>query len=492
MTVHYEITQLPYRDRKNHALWIILPIILVVATWILYPKGYAFSDPVAYLKRASEFTNLGQWEFNHPFDHRLGLLISHWLSFKAFGVSTWSAYLPQIVIFCILLISVLQKVPTPSGRLYAIATLLLLLPQTVTVFPDLGVATFMFLAVLILERRQGALRGVLFIFAAFSAFLFKETAVFLIVLFLALLVNDVIRQKSQYAGRIIFYASAITAAVLVSALYLMAYQGLVGDPFARLTTTENFGEKHLWSMSGLGDLLKRLIIDPPGFLLGYTGGTILLALLGAILEIQKNGKHKVIASYLFVGLTLFIFASVSLSSYHPLPLMDRMSAFIIPPMAVLAANVLPKLADRMTSAQASQQAIKAMFLLLAVHWAGVPIAKEFHRGNTSQLHDMRQNIASEMIIDPRAHLLVAENRTPMMLDIYFDFDGPDPSRVTVCPESLDRLDAGTTFVLIDYPRARFLARAYGSETCTTELEAIVRQAEFEILVDEPWLFVARR
>ena len=83
-------------------------ILAFVLLWLLCPVVYSFSDQVQYLTRAYFMAEIGGWPMSHHFDHRVGLLFPHWISYRIFGVNDLSSFLPQLVFLLIILLTVLH------------------------------------------------------------------------------------------------------------------------------------------------------------------------------------------------------------------------------------------------------------------------------------------------------------------------------------------------------------------------------------------------
>ncbi|MDU8946134.1 glycosyltransferase family 39 protein [Ovoidimarina sediminis] len=478
--------------RKYERIDIYISLTTAVVLWVAYPKLYVFSDPSAYLALAHDLPSISQWNFDSPFHHRLGLVAMHWISFQVFGVNEWSAFLPQFLLFSLILICVLQKVSTCFGKAYAIVTLYLLMPQAVTVFPDLGASAFMFLAILGLERRERWFQGAGFASAAFVAFLFKMTAAFVAVPFLIILIADAAKIRRGVAFPFIFYVWTIVTSATLLLLYFAFMKALTGDPLARLNAVEAVADAHLWTVSDSGDLVRRLLIEPVGFFWGYAGGAFLLAIIGSIRAISVCDRDRTIALYFLTGLFLFVFSSVSLSIYQPLPLADRMVAFLIPPLAVLSANLLPHLAQGLQMNRAGSNIMLGCLLFFAVHQTAVPIALEAYYRIKSNLNSARHFISDQMLKDPNLILVLSEPRTASRMNIYFQYEDVDEDRFVVCPASKEFEGISRPIVFIDREISSFLRDSYGEKECSLELESLTREVGLSILFDTSRVFLATK
>jgi len=466
-----------------------LALVLVVLLWLVFPKVYAFSDPVMYLELANDFSSFAEWQFNHPFENRLLLNFSHWVSYSAFGVSVLSSFLPQLLLYLVLVVVVLSQCETPTSKIFAVVGLLLLFPQSLTVFPDLGVATFMFLSVVVLKKRQGWRRGLVFSLLAFSAFLFKLTAVFLIVPYAIACLRDSFSESDGSKGAYLFHAGVLVTMLLLTSIYLVVMLLLSGDPLARLSTANSFGDEHLWQLRNIGDAIQRLLVQSPIFFSNYLGIILFLCLIGSVFFIFEGGNQKQISEYLVVSIFLFLFASSSLSTYNPLPLFERMVAFIVPPAVVVAANFIPILVGRVATGEVAQKGMTIVFFGFALHWSFLAMVDEYVR-NSQSIHHARAEAAEIMEDREDAILLLAEERTFGMLGIHLGFNTDFQDRSFACLADFNFVADTNYVVLIDAYMARFLSGAYGDETCARELKAWAISNNLEVVSEADHYFFA--
>ncbi len=198
--------------------------IIVLILWTLHPKTFEFSDPVAYLTLAYNFPNILDWPMNNPFQHRIGLLFVHWLSYSVFGYNEIGAFLPQLGFLIIIFFLVGQYCNNLFEWLIAGLILLLLIPQSINVFPDLGASALMLASILLLDRRTDWRFGVAFSIVGFVAFLIKETAYFLAAPYFIILVVDLLKRNSGCSfSSIKFFASSAITGIFLIATYFIFY-----------------------------------------------------------------------------------------------------------------------------------------------------------------------------------------------------------------------------------------------------------------------------
>lgn len=520
--------------------------LLFVAAWLWLPKIYALSDPVGYLLRAWNLGGLAEWgpvgfrrwtfEWARiaqpdplPFDYRLGLLLPHWAAYQLLGVSHFTSFLPQLGFLLVLLFCVLHCCRGLAQRLVAAAALATLLPFSVDVYPDLGVACMMFLALLLLDRGRGhglgsgrqALYGMAFSLAAFYAFLVKLTALFLLAPFLMMLAADWLRRQSALR----FYGAAALTGMALLAAYLLFCHLIYGDPFSRLHAINKVGEKHLWNMQGADAYLHRLFIAPAGFFWGFFGVAFALALAQAGVTLwqgrgqrkggpgepgRKDSRLQLIALYFLAGLAFALFTPTSFTSWQPLPLSERMFLFLAPAMAVLAARLVGDLwrfgfrgcwsglgAGRRQEPRRPSMAARTMAVALLLATAYPGASKLFNMGSNPRLpsgEEARRMAMQALRENDQALLLVADDRSYEYLILYARFDPALYSRVRHCEAAPapSGADAGNvSAIYVDKPLGDFLHRAYGRRHCSDELLALAAAHGFETLVARGGIYLGQ-
>jgi len=161
---------------------------------------------------------------NNPFQHRIGLLFVHWLSYSVFGYNEIGAFLPQLGFLIIIFFLVGQYCNNLFEWLIAGLILLLLIPQSINVFPDLGASALMLASILLLDRRTDWRFGVAFSIVGFVAFLIKETAYFLAAPYFIILVVDLLKRNSGCSfSSIKFFASSAITGIFLIATYFIFY-----------------------------------------------------------------------------------------------------------------------------------------------------------------------------------------------------------------------------------------------------------------------------
>jgi len=258
--------------------------VLFLFIWLVFPKEYIFSDPMYYAVKANDLANLANWSMGNPRDHRLGLLLVQWASQWAFGYSSISYFLPQIVLLLALNTMVLQQCSNAMEQAVAGTTLSILLPQSVTIFPDIGAATFMFAAVLFLSKRDEWWRAIVFVALGFLAFLFKLTAYWLVFPFAILAIQDLLGRRGNVAY---YFAASIIGLVLLLA-YFWFYQSLFDDPFLRLKIVSSFGPKHLWAAKSVQALIVLLTTEPFSIFYGTFGLAFFFSLIGGLATFSSH------------------------------------------------------------------------------------------------------------------------------------------------------------------------------------------------------------
>lgn len=465
--------------------------IIVLTLWTLHPKTFEFSDPVAYLRLAYDFPNILDWPMDDPFQHRIGLLFVHWLSYSVFGYNEIGAFLPQLGFLMIIFFLVGQYCKNWFEWLIAGLILLLLIPQSINVFPDLGASALMLASILLLDRRTDWRFGVAFSIVGFAAFLIKETAYFLAAPYFIILVVDLLKRNSSCSLSSInfFISSAITAFFLIAA-YLIFYGYFFENPLGRFNTISNYGTRHLWILESNSQLLNRLFIAPIFAFLVYFGASFLVACLASIILVKERSSHQVVSIYFISGLLLFIFGTTSFTSYQPLPLMSRMFSFLVPVTAILCARSISSIL-RYSGDKNRKSAVIALILSLFITYNTVStISRSFYLASQSDLHNVRITVVEFLTRNKAARLIVAEPRTAKMINIYNGFDESINAQIRACSDLIN-ISGITEFVFfVDHEKAKFLTNAYGTETCTEDVQKLAKKVGATQQINNEKIFLA--
>jgi hypothetical protein len=456
---------------------------LTVLLWLAWPKRFVLSDPAFYAARAHDLADIAQWPMDHPFDHRVLLLLLNNVSQGLFGATPFAAALPQLLALLAMLLLAFRLCRSLTERTAAAAVLLLLLPKAAHAGPDLPAAAGMFAALVVLSERRSARGGVLFAALAFLAFLVKMVAWWLIVPLLWALVSD-LRRGAPTRG---FHAAALISGALLGAGFLAVYAAVYGQPFLRFEAASAY-QGHAWAIESATALARRLVLDPFIHLQGHFGPAALLAALGLVLRFREV---ETAAVFLIGGLLLLTFSSVSLAEYQPLPL-DRLRIFapLAPVLAVLAGKGAAALVEAAgPGAAGRRRALAAVALLFVAAFSAAHCALEFREARAalrSERHLALTHAAEAARRGPGA-LIAAEPRTVELFDLFAGHRLAPGFRVAACPDAQDIAppEPGETLLLFaDRPRARFLERAYGARTCPAEIEAAAKRLGARTVVDD--------
>ena len=495
--------------------------LLFIVAWWLWPKAYHFSDPVGYLLRAWNLADIGQWgalgfrrwafEWAHsaeadplPFDYRLGLLLPHWLAYKLFGPGDVASFLPQLVFLLIILFAVLRYCDTLLQKLCAAAVLALLLPFSADVYPDLGVACFMFLALCLLRRgvgeggaapgssRRQALYGAAFSLVAFYAMLIKLTAYFLIAPFLFALLSPWARGGRDGIGA--FYASAMLSGFALLVAYAVLCHYLYGDATSRLDTVNKVGARHLWAIEGWHAYARRLFIEPARFFFGLYGVAFFLALAQAVRTLAARAERdglRLVAVYFLAGIVFGVFTPTSLRDWQPLPLSERMFLFLAPALAVLTARWLGDLwnwrprqttGPRQALARYAPRAAAGALLLAAAQPGALAFYQSVVNAHPSSAEQARRMATRLLREHDNAVLLTAEDRSYEHLVVYAGFDEAFYRRARHCGPP--PAEGAHLVVYIDRGLGRFIERAYGRRACIDALLELAAARGLATLIDD--------
>jgi len=200
-----------------------------------------------------------------------------------------------------------------------------------------------------------------------------------------------------------------------------------------------------------------------------------MACLASIILVKKRSSHQVVSIYFISGLLLFIFGTTSFTSYQPLPMMSRMFSFLVPVTAILCARSISFIL-RYSGVKKRNSVVIVLFLSLFITYNTVStISRSFYSASQSDLHNVRIMAVEYLIRNKTARLIVAEPRTAEMINIYNGFDASINAQILACSD-LTTISKFTKLVFfVDHNKAKFLTSAYGTETCTKEVQKLAKQ-----------------
>lgn len=418
--------------------WPVLGLILLIYTffWIIAPHMLILSDPwgyseLAYALSAGEFLNEDP---GNIFVHRLGATLVPGLIYKLFGVSIYTTNLWPFATALLTLVTLWVALPDRASRIVAVAlcaTNPVFFEFSKNLYPDIIAAAFMTLSTLFLVRREnylpsrlGWLYPVFAICCLFMAFLAKLSAYWVAPVWIVVFALDMKARRHDLFRH--FYLPALLTGIALGALYLVYNAWAWGDPLIRFSNVSDVVEAGLWAINGPDAdqvMLKRLTIEPVGFLLKTLG----IVLVPALVAIPFIPRHlRIWAGYTFCCLFFFWFGTSSFSSYQPLPMYDRYILPVLPGLCILAghflANIrLPQLQDRPAWQLVPAGIVVAISVLLfnsyLSGWRDSLWVEQLAIGT----------VQSDLAENPDAQLLVItlESRSPDALKFFFGYDYPD-------------------------------------------------------------------
>lgn len=469
----------------------ILGCAAAAALWMLYPQRFNPSDPWAYSQNAWEISrslaNFLADAPNHPFSHRLAVTVPVAALYALFGVSVWITNLwPLLGVFAVIAALCFAL---PSNRERALAVFLCvtcvgLLRQSTQLYADIIAMGFLFPGAVVLQHRARTLArgGVAFALLVFAAFLAKETAYWVLPLWIYALASD-LRAGDRTTARRFHLGSAATMAVLGVA-YMVFCRHVWGHPLARLISVQELTGHHLWSWQNATgyDWFKRLALSPVKLLLVDFGPALLLALgaLWAAREAPRSRERRFWTVYSGSMILLFWFGSTAFTRYEPLPALPRMVLPAIPGLFVLAAGLAPRLwGPRSGWARAAVFASLLPLIAYAFTW-------DFSADPRERAADL---VRAEVAKGRRVLLLTADVRSPGHLAFYFGYDLPAnlvirdieslvEARVDPRPSGLNG-DFDTVFLFSNRALSKILFDTYANENFAPRLEALELPVVFE-------------
>ena len=289
----------------------------------------------------------------------------------------------------------------------------------------------MTLSTLFLGRREhylsvklGWLYPAFAVFCLFLAFLAKLSAYWVAPVWIVVFALDMKARRHDLWRH--FYLPALLTGMVLGVLYLLYNAWAWGDPLIRFSNVSDVVEAGLWAINGpdAGQvMLKRLTIEPVGFLLRTLG----IVLVPALFAISFIPRHLWIwAGDTFSCLFFFWFGTRSFSSYQPLPMYDRYILPVLPGLCILAGHFLanlrwPRLGDRKALQFAPAGIVIAVSVLLFNNylsgWRDSLWVEQLAIGAVQS--DLAANPAAELLV------ITLESRSPGALKFFFGYDYPD-------------------------------------------------------------------
>jgi len=467
--------------------------VLFAALWALYPQEFVASDPWAYSSRAYAILTGPDFGPNHPFSHRLAVTLPTALFYGLFGVNIWTTDLWPLCASLLILAVVWTALPTAwskvLGALLCVTSVALIHAST-ELLPDVVAGALMAASALLLFRRRRLAEGrfawafaglpVLLAFLAFEA---KESAYWLLPLWLAAAWSDSRGREWPLLLRRFYVPAILTGAVLGGA-YLAFCAFVWGSAFARLAAIQSLTGQHLWAWDHASrwELVKRLTIAPVELLTMQYGMAVLaLAALGFVLA---PASLQPWCWYTAACLLFYWFGSTSLTRYEPMPLSERMTLPVLPGLYILAAYGASRLsiAGMATARHGRLLAASLVTLLLLGPLAGELLSWRQHERAEAQAMAI---VTSAVQDEPGTQMLLvcSDERSVQALAFYFGYRLPPNLRAATVDELLRTpalAAAERAFVFVNHPRSLFLAEAFGLTSHDEEIAAAAGAAAFDL------------
>ncbi len=463
-----------------------LPSIVLVAGilvfflgWLFIPQEFISSDPWAYSKIAYGVASNGDFGSSHVFNHRLGVVLPVAIAYSISGVTIHTTNFWPLIVAVILMIVIWLALPTTKSKIIGVLLSIVSVPLwkfSTSLYPDLIAAGFMALSVYFLvNRASGDGRktrtvaiGILGVTSLFMAFLAKESAYWVLPLWLLAFYEDY--RKGALSSY--YWRTVIISGILIGISYL-AFCGLVfGDSWARFRAVESLTGVHLWAWdnSSAKDLIKRLVTQPLGLYYSFYGVAFYIAIAATIFA---PDSLRYWSYYLILTILFFWFGSTSFSSYEPMPVIDRMTLPSFPAVVILASYLVSVAWEKVKNI-GPIALFSAGILLLSVV---IPTLSYLYSSARNPLTETRvaETIKSELtdVKSGRLLLITSDQRSSNSLEQFFGYDYPgnlDVLSANADKYSINLLDYDKVFVYLNKDRSEFLASAYGQVNADDAIE----------------------
>ncbi len=327
-------------------------IALHLALLVAARPGFMASDDQVYARAAWDLVG-GTFELQPEHRlNRLGLIAPTAAAYGLVGANAWTTVWWPLAWSLVGIVAVAYAANRLAGRRAAWCAVLLFAPATTLVngsaflIPDMPLGVQLFVATLLLLRARASTGGRAALAGAASAgvvalaIMTKETAIWLAPLHIVLLVRDLRARRARTA----WAAYALTGATL-GAVFFGAYAALTGDALYRWHAIDVHHNASHWAYAGEGaaELLRRATYQPLLMLFeDLPDLTLLLAAALPLVALRRAVPRgaRVFAAQALVLAAGYWIGSSSLTKFAPLPLLPRMLAPTLPPLAVLAGGAL--------------------------------------------------------------------------------------------------------------------------------------------------------
>jgi hypothetical protein len=407
----------------------VLVLVVESALFLAARTDAPASDPIWYAALSHEIavdpSHVFSGQDSHPFVMRIGLTVPLALLYRLAGTSPIVTAVPMIGAALLVLLVAFVAASTLRARMLALLMVLTsgpLLVNATELGVDLPCGALLALCVLCLHRRETHPRRwiVAAVVSWFAAFLVKETALWLLPVWIYVVVVDTRARGRRELVR--SYAPALLTGGLLAGAYVVWCNSVWGTPFARFGGIDAL--HHQWSLSGQPAhvWLERMTWRPVVFYGDLLKGAVIGVIAGPFL---LRGRDRIWAVAAITLIAMHWFGSSSLTSYSPLPLIERMGLLALP-CALVASGLAFDAA--LSRGPGARRIITAVFVVTTLAPFGITLARALRRGHpeTDAFVVLRDKIRRA----PGPTILVCGDRACPELAAY-DFDFALPANLTI-------------------------------------------------------------
>lgn len=457
-------------------------IAAYVVLWALFPHALNPSDPLIYSRNAYLLSTGEGFARGDIFVQRVGVSLPVAIVYAIFGVNILTTNVWPLCAALIVLVTVWAALPDEKSRIFGVFLCLTSVPLfdgATALYPDLIATAFMALSSLILFSRNAFIscRGRWMVMPAvgvavlFLAFLAKESAYWVLPLWIIAFVSDMRGENRRFLLRR-FYLPVFVAGVLLIGAYLAFCAAVWGDPLIRVKTVQSYTGRHLWSWGNvpLRELVMRVTVSPFAlFLVQYDA--ICIAAVLALFVLPRRLVSWALYTVCCVG--FFWFGSTSFTAYEPMPLSQRMTLPALPGLYVLSAYFLSRL-EIPSPRRAVRHLLPAVMILGAV---GFPFLH--YAASWGEMPRAREHAAAMMKQEVMAHperryaVVCSDTRSPSSLAFYFGYRYPENLVVVFAGDVTPTLlDGRERYAFVDGEQSAFLLASYGDANFDGEIRAL--------------------
>lgn len=319
-------------------------LLLYIAFYLVLKPVYPGSDDYCYLLHAQELISGHFHLTTNELQNRFGLIAPTGFILKLLSTNPYTISLFPLVCGLLTVVAVFLTVNKYADTITAtvasllIATNVLQISYSISLFPDVVISLFMTLIILSVFKGRntpGFFYPIVLALLFALSFLTKETFVFLFPFLFLLFITDIIKKQNTE-----FWLKTILCSIIAGLGILLLYFILTGDPFFRFRSATGFIVNDMAYPQLVEVMTKRFHNNALFWFINCTGLVFLFLFALPVLFIMRrsgpNNFKQYVAIYSVILFTEYV-VSIFIPQYGLVFYQDRIWLPLVPPLAILAA-----------------------------------------------------------------------------------------------------------------------------------------------------------